>query len=65
MHPNPRGAEFCRRCGSRDLSLPQPRLAPGTQLVKYAAVFAAALILLSVGLLLISLLLTPLAHPGY
>jgi RNA polymerase subunit RPABC4/transcription elongation factor Spt4 len=25
MHPNPRAAEFCSECGSRDLSTPQPR----------------------------------------
>jgi hypothetical protein len=25
MHPNPRRAEACSRCGSRDLSTPQPR----------------------------------------
>jgi hypothetical protein len=25
MHPNPRSAEACSRCGSRDLSTPQPR----------------------------------------
>src|SRR5208283_71378 len=24
MHPNPRGAEACSRCGSRDFSTPQP-----------------------------------------
>ncbi len=26
MHPNPRSAEVCSRCGSRDLSTPQPRV---------------------------------------
>ena len=26
MHPNPRTAEVCSRCGSHDLSLPQPRV---------------------------------------
>jgi hypothetical protein len=25
-HPNPRHAEICSRCGSRDLSTPQPRV---------------------------------------
>jgi RNA polymerase subunit RPABC4/transcription elongation factor Spt4 len=25
MHSNPRAAEFCSECGSRDLSTPQPR----------------------------------------
>lgn len=26
LHPNPRTAEICSRCGSRDLSIPQPRV---------------------------------------
>jgi len=26
MHPNPRSAEACSQCGSRDLSTPQPRV---------------------------------------
>jgi len=25
LHPNPRSAEICSQCGSRDLSTPQPR----------------------------------------
>src|SRR5580704_680547 len=25
-HPNPRNAEICSQCGSRELSLPQPRV---------------------------------------
>jgi len=27
LHPNPRGAQVCAQCGSRDLSEPQPRAA--------------------------------------
>jgi len=26
LHPNPRAAEFCSQCGSRDLSVPQPKI---------------------------------------
>ncbi len=26
LHPNPRSAEVCHRCGSRELSTPQPRI---------------------------------------
>jgi len=26
LHPNPRSAEACSRCGSRDISIPQPRV---------------------------------------
>jgi hypothetical protein len=62
MHPNPRGAEFCRRCGSRDLSLPQPRSAPGTGFLKFAASFAIGLVLVAIGLALIALLQQPVTY---
>ena len=26
LHANPRGAEVCARCGSRELSTPQPKI---------------------------------------
>lgn len=26
LHPNPRSAEICSRCGSRELSTPQPKV---------------------------------------
>ena len=26
LHPNPRGAEVCSQCGSRELSTPQPKI---------------------------------------
>lgn len=26
MHPNPRSAQICSQCGSRDLSIPQPKM---------------------------------------
>lgn len=56
-HPNPRGAEVCSRCGSRDLSTPQPRvpahvrlfaflltLLPGSLLVLISVVLTLALL---------------------
>jgi hypothetical protein len=52
-HPNPRGAEVCSQCGSRDLSTPQPRVPPHVRL------FAFLLSLLpGVLLFLISVLVT-------
>jgi hypothetical protein len=59
LHPNPRGADFCRRCGSRDLSLPQPLPMPGVGVLKWGAIFAAALLLVLLGLSLLQLLLFP------
>ena len=52
MHRNPRSAELCSRCGSRDLSTPQPRVpwwAPGLE-VLLTVIPAAALTMLSMGL---------------
>lgn len=56
-HANPRNAEVCSRCGSRDLSTPQPRvplgvrllafllsLLPGALLTFFSIVFAVLLI---------------------
>jgi hypothetical protein len=41
MHPNPRSAEVCSQCGSRDLSTPQPKVSfwwkAGELLVKVVA----------------------------
>jgi hypothetical protein len=58
MHVNPRFAEVCSQCGSRDLSTPQPKVPPwrlvGVVLVKIAlgAFFVAASLLLLVAALL-------------
>jgi RNA polymerase subunit RPABC4/transcription elongation factor Spt4 len=35
LHPNPRSAEVCSRCGSRDLSVPQPKVAFGTRVLEW------------------------------
>ena len=56
-HPNPRNAEICSQCGSRDLSIPHPRLSffaaplvklltilPGLALVVISLLFVFALI---------------------
>jgi hypothetical protein len=44
-HVNPRGAEVCSKCGSRELSTPQPRIPMGYRLL-------AILVRLALGLLL-------------
>jgi len=57
LHPNPRAAQVCSQCGSRDLSNPQPKLGfgtfpfvllarvlPGVPLLLATGVFVAALI---------------------
>src|SRR5690348_14982172 len=56
-HPNPRNAEICSQCGSRELSTPHPRLSwwvapllklltllPGLALVAISMLFIAGLI---------------------
>lgn len=37
LHANPRTAEACARCGSRDLSRPQPKVSSGWRLVEFLA----------------------------
>ena len=45
LHVNPRGAEVCSKCGSRELSTPQPKIPMSWRLL-------ALLVRLSLGLLL-------------
>ena len=45
LHPNPRGAEVCSKCGSRELSTPQPKIPLSLKLL-------AILVRLGLGLLL-------------
>jgi len=45
LHSNPRGADVCSKCGSRDLSTPQPKVPSALKLL-------AILIRLGLGLLL-------------
>lgn len=65
MHPNPRRAEVCSRCGSRDFSTPQPRRpiwAPVLGLL-LSAIPGFFLVLASVALVLF-LLVTVLSNPS-
>jgi hypothetical protein len=34
-HPNPRSADVCSRCGSKDLSTPQPKVAIGWKFLEW------------------------------
>src|SRR5205807_4031359 len=49
-HPNPRSAEICSRCGSRELSTPQPNVSLGWKFLEWLMrmVIGALLLLLSV-----------------
>jgi hypothetical protein len=62
MHPNSRGAEVCSKCGSRELSTPQPKIPMSWRLL-------AILVRLSLGLLLfyasLSLVIALLRSPQF
>lgn len=49
-HPNPRYAEVCSKCGSRDLSTPQPR-------ISFLWKFVAILLRIALGLIAIAIVL--------
>jgi len=50
LHPNPRSAEICSRCGSRELSTPQPKVSLGWRGIEWLTRISlgAFLVLLSV-----------------
>ena len=50
LHPNPRTAEVCSRCGSRDLSTPQPKISLGWRILAWLTrtVLAVFFILISI-----------------
>jgi RNA polymerase subunit RPABC4/transcription elongation factor Spt4 len=53
LHPNPRRAEVCSRCGSRELSLPQPKVAFGWRVLEgLLRMFLGAFLILATVLLL-------------
>ncbi|PYP86006.1 MAG: hypothetical protein DMG65_19670 [Candidatus Angelobacter sp. Gp1-AA117] len=37
LHPNPRSAEICARCGSRELSTPQPKVPVSWRILEWLA----------------------------
>ncbi len=60
MHRNPRGAEVCSQCGSRELSTPQPKVPMSWRLLAIVVRLGLGLLLFYASLkLLLALLLTP------
>jgi RNA polymerase subunit RPABC4/transcription elongation factor Spt4 len=53
LHANPRGAEVCSKCGSRELSTPQPKIPMALRLLALMARLGLGLILFYVTLILI------------
>lgn len=59
-HPNPRIAEVCSQCGSRDLSIPQPKVSFWWKIVAW---LVRVLLGLFLGCLSLVLLITALLRP--
>src|SRR5438034_11249434 len=51
-HPNPRSAEICSRCGSRELSTPQPKVFFGWRMLEWLTRLFVAGLLVFLALLL-------------
>src|SRR5437764_11233947 len=69
LHPNPRSAEVCSRCGSWELSAPQPRVSFGWRIVELLLRFVAGALLTVLSIffalaLLNALLQTPQVQAG-
>jgi len=58
LHVNPRSADICSRCGSRDLSLPQPKVSFLWRLLEWLARLGLGVVLLLFGLVFVYELLT-------
>ena len=60
LHMNPRGVEICSKCGSRDLSTPQPKIPMSWRLLAIVARLGIGLVLFYASLaLVIALIRTP------
>src|SRR5215471_11345228 len=53
LHPNPRSAEICSRCGSRELSTPQPKVGLNWRVLEWLTRIFGGVLLGYVALLLI------------
>jgi RNA polymerase subunit RPABC4/transcription elongation factor Spt4 len=53
LHPNPRSAEICSRCGSRELSTPQPKVSFGWRILEWLTRMALGAALVLLGLFLV------------
>jgi RNA polymerase subunit RPABC4/transcription elongation factor Spt4 len=60
LHPNPRSAEICSRCGSRELSVPQPKISLGWRLLEWLMRMFLGVVLLVLILALVFEFLTTL-----
>lgn len=61
-HPNPRTAEVCSECGSRDLSTPQPRPPFRLRILFFLLARVPGVVLLVLSLLLLAALLNEVAN---
>jgi hypothetical protein len=60
LHVNPRGVEVCSKCGSRELSTPQPRIPLSWRLLAILARLGLGLLLFYVSIsLVIAIIRTP------
>jgi RNA polymerase subunit RPABC4/transcription elongation factor Spt4 len=57
LHPNPRKAQVCSSCGSRDLSTPAPKQPFWVSLVAYAMSFVPGVLLFLFSILFVAALL--------
>lgn len=65
-HSNPRIAEVCSRCGSRELSTPQPKVSPWWRVLELLARVVGAVLLVYLSLtLLVAVLRTPQGQGGF
>ncbi len=62
QHPNPRSAEACSQCGSRDLSTPQPRVPFWAPVVEFLLSLVPGLILFALSVIALAALATAVAH---
>jgi len=60
-HANPRSAEVCSQCGSRDLSTPQPRVPVQTRILAFLLSLAPGFLLVVVSILVSVFLIRELA----
>jgi hypothetical protein len=62
LHPNPRNAETCSRCGSRDLSTPQPRVPLWAPILQFFLSLIPGLVLVLLSIVVVASLVNVLLH---
>ena len=62
MHANPRNAETCSQCGSRDFSTPQPRVPWWAPILEFVLSLVPALVLIVLSIGAIAVFTTALLH---